>query len=101
MSAKKFLPIGALLFFALSVQLGAQEKLPLKLVATTTLPGFTGDFDHFGLDLKGKRLFLAAEDHKTVEVFDVDGTRLRSIAGFGQPHAILYLPDGNKFIVTD
>jgi len=25
------------------------------------MPGFTGDFDHFGLDLKGNRLFLAAE----------------------------------------
>ena len=101
MSAKKFLSIGALLFFALGIKLGAQEKLPMKLVATTTLPGFTGDFDHFGLDLKGKRLFLAAEDHKTVEVFDLDGTRLKSISGFGQPHAILYLPDVDKLIVTD
>jgi hypothetical protein len=49
----------------------AQEKLPLKLIATTPMPGFTGDFDHFGLDLKGNRLFLAAEEHKTVEVFDL------------------------------
>src|ERR1700722_3237844 len=101
MSSQKFLSIGALLFFALGIKLGAQEKLPMKLVATTTLPGFTGDFDHFGLDLKGKRLFLAAEDHKTVEVFDLDGTRLKSISGFGQPHAILYLPDVDKLIVTD
>jgi hypothetical protein len=30
----------------------AQEKLPLKLIATTPMPGFTGDFDHFGFDLK-------------------------------------------------
>src|SRR6266478_3571756 len=49
---------------------GAQVKQPLKLVATTPLPGFSGDFDHFALDLKGKRLFLTAEDHKTVDVFD-------------------------------
>src|ERR1700722_14762411 len=100
MSAKKFLSIGALLFFALGIKLGAQEKLPLKLAATTPLPGFTGDFDHFGLDLKGKRLFLAAEDHKTVEVFDLDGKRITSVAGFGQPHAILYMPEVNKLIVT-
>ena len=46
----------------------AQVKQPLKLVATTPLPGFSGDFDHFALDLKGKRLFLTAEDHKTVDV---------------------------------
>src|SRR6202790_4903985 len=79
----------------------AQEKLPLKLIATTPLPGFTGDFDHFAVDLKGKRLFLTAEDHKTVEVFDLDGKRIKSIAGFGQPHAILFMPDVDKFIVTD
>jgi DNA-binding beta-propeller fold protein YncE len=101
MSAKKLLAIATLLFLAIPTRTGAQEKLPLKLVATTPLPGFTGDFDHFAVDVKGKRLFLAAEDHKTVEVFDLDGKRLTSIAGFGQPHAILYMPDVNKLIVTD
>jgi DNA-binding beta-propeller fold protein YncE len=90
-----------LLLFGFAVRIFAQEKTPMKLVATTPLPGFTGDFDHFGLDLKGKRLFLTAEDHKTVEVFDLDGKRITSITGFGQPHAILYMPDVNKFIVTD
>jgi DNA-binding beta-propeller fold protein YncE len=101
MSAKKLFAIGALLGLVIATRVGAQEKLPLKLVTTTPLPGFTGDFDHFGLDLKGKRLFLAAEDHKTVEVFDLDGKRLTSITGFGQPHAILYMPSVNKLIVTD
>src|SRR5271157_4125796 len=101
MFAKKLLAVGALFIFAFTCKLGAQEKLPLKLAATTPLPGFTGDFDHFGLDLKGKRLFLAAEDHQTVEVFDLDGKRLKSITGFGQPHAILYMPEVNKLLVTD
>ncbi len=99
--AKKLLAIATLLFCVTPFQTGAQEKSPMKLLATTPLPGFTGDFDHFGLDLKGKRLFLAAEDHKTVEVFDLDGKRLKSVTGFGQPHAILYMPDVNKLIVTD
>ncbi len=101
MFSKRLLAIGPLLFFAITANLGAQERVPMKLVATTPLPGFTGDFDHFGLDLKGKRLFLAAEDHKTVEVFDLDGKRIKSIEGFGQPHAILYMPEVNKLIVTD
>jgi DNA-binding beta-propeller fold protein YncE len=79
----------------------AQVKEPLKLVATTPLPGFSGDFDHFALDLKGKRLFLTAEDHKTVDVFDLEGKHLHSITGFGQPHAALFLPESNKLIVTD
>ena len=70
-------------------------------MTTTPLPGFSGDFDHFALDLKGQRLFLTAEDHKTVEVFDLDGKHLHSITGFGQPHAALFLPESNKLIVTD
>jgi hypothetical protein len=69
-----------------------QEKLPLKLITTIPMPGFTGDFDHFGLDLKGNRLFLASEEQKTVEVFDLrTGGRIHSIKGFGQP-----LDEGNR-----
>src|SRR6202165_4620333 len=80
----------------------AQEKLPLKLVATTPIPGFTGDFDHFGLDLKGNRLFLAAEEHKTVEVFDLrTGTRIHTIEGFAHPLMMVYLPESNQLVVTD
>jgi DNA-binding beta-propeller fold protein YncE len=80
----------------------AQEKLPLKLIATTPMPGFTGDFDHFGIDLKGSRLFLASEDQKTVEVFDLrTGERIHSIKGFGQPLTMAYLAESNRLIVTD
>ena len=80
----------------------AQEKLPLKLIATIPMPGFTGDFDHFGLDLKGNRLFLASEDQKTVEVFDLrTGERIHSIRGFGQPLTMAYLAESNRLIVAD
>jgi len=89
------------LVFAFAYVVAAQEKPPMKLVATTPLPGFSGDFDHFALDLKGQRLFLTAEDHKTVEVFDLEGKPLHSITGFGQPHGALFLPESNHLIVTD
>jgi hypothetical protein len=90
----------AVAFFPLTVQ--AQEKLPLKLIATTPMPGFTGDFDHFGLDLKGNRLFLASEDQKTVEVFNLrTGERIHSIKGFGQPLTMAYLAESDRLIVTD
>ncbi len=101
MRAKSILSMAVLMALGIAPQIASQEKSPMKLVATTPLSGFTGDFDHFGLDLKGKRLFLAAEDHQTVEVFDLDGKRLHSITDFGQPHAIHYMPDVNKLIVTD
>ena len=40
----------------------------LQLIGRTELPGYSGDFDHFTADVKGNRLFLAAEDHGTLEV---------------------------------
>lgn len=98
---KRVLVVFLLLLPTLAPRVGGQEKLPLKLVVTTPLPGFSGDFDHFALDLKGRRLFLTAEDHKTVDVFDLEGKHIRSITGFGQPHAALFLPESNNLIVTD
>jgi DNA-binding beta-propeller fold protein YncE len=80
----------------------AQTNAPLKLVHTTPLPGFTGDLDHSAADLGGHRLFVTAEVHKTVEVFDLNtGDHLHSITGFGTPHEILFRPDSNTLIVAD
>ena len=74
----------------------------LSLVGRVELPGYTGDFDHFEVDMKGHRLFLAAEDHDTLEVFDLTTAKhLKTLAGLVEtPHGLLYLPDANKLIVT-
>jgi hypothetical protein len=54
---------------------------PLRLVKTMEVPGVEGKFDHFAVDLKGKRLFLTASVHKTVEVFDLAAEKwIHSIA---------------------
>lgn len=80
----------------------SQADPPLRLIHTTFLPGVLGDFEHFAADVKGNRLFLIAEDHKTIEVLDIrTGERIRTIAGFGQPHAIEYLAGPNSLIVTE
>lgn len=66
------------------------------------MPGFTGDFDHFGLDLKGDRLFLAAEEQKTIEVFNLrTGERTHTIHGFGKPLTMAYVADSDRLIVAD
>ncbi|MFP3566502.1 YncE family protein [Paraburkholderia sp. SIMBA_030] len=79
-----------------------KASAPLRLTGSTALPGYKGDFDHFAADVAGGRLFLAGEDGATLEVFDLgSGKHLRTIKGFDQPHAILYLPDVNRLIVTD
>ena len=90
------------LFFVFALGTTAQDKSPLKLIATIPLPELVGDLEFFAPDLKGDRLFLCAEDGKTVEVFNLHtGKRIHTIKGFGAPHDIVYLPDSNKIIVTD
>jgi DNA-binding beta-propeller fold protein YncE len=93
-----YLPLSLIL----AITGNAQTNAPLKLLHTTPLPGFTGDLDHSAADLGGHRLFVTAEVHKTVEVFDLNtGEHLHSITGFGTPHEILFRPDSNTLIVAD
>lgn len=80
----------------------AQPAPALSLVGRVELPGYTGDFDHFEADVKGNRLFLAAEDHDTLEVFDLATAKhLKTLAGLVEtPHGLLFLADVNKLVVT-
>lgn len=81
---------------------GAAGAAALQPRGRTELPGYTGDFDHFAVDLAGRRLFLAAEDHGTLEVFDLDsGKHLRTVTGVETPHGILYLAHNNRLVVSD
>lgn len=74
----------------------------LVLQGRTKLPTYSGDFDHFAVDLKGNRLFLAAEDHGTLEVFDLKSVKhLKSVTGFETPHSIFLIPQIHKILVTD
>ena len=78
------------------------QAMPLKLVKTIPLPGFTGDFDHFAVDSDRGRLLLAGEDHKTVEVFDLKTmAHLKSLDGFAAPHSFLIRPGVNTILVVD
>jgi len=75
----------------------------LRLVGRTELPGYTGDFDHFAYDRSGNRLWLAAEDHGTLDLFDLKTGKLRkSFKGIvDTPHSILYLEQERRLIITD
>ena len=79
-----------------------QQPQPLQLIGTTPLERFSGDLHHFAVDLKGNRLFLAAEEHKSVEVFDLrTGGRIHSITGIDHPLTMIYLRDSDQLAVTD
>lgn len=76
---------------------------PLAIAGHVDLPGYEGDFDHFAVDVPGNRLFLAAEDHGTLEVFNLSNlAREKTIKGpIETPHSILYMPDVHKLLVTE
>ena len=74
----------------------------LRLLGRTDLVGYDGDFDHFGMDLKGNRLFLAGEDGGTLEVFDLrSGAHVKTVKGMETPHAIHYEPKTNRLIISN
>jgi DNA-binding beta-propeller fold protein YncE len=90
------------IFVSYPVVVAAQEKPPLKLVATIPLPGLKdGDFDHFAADVAGQRLFLTDEENGKVDVFDAKtNQRVHTMQDIATPHAILFRPDlKNLFVV--
>jgi DNA-binding beta-propeller fold protein YncE len=93
----------AVIFGSLSfVSAHAVSQSPVSLVAVIRLPGFIGDFDHFTVDLKRNHLLLAAEEHHTLEVFDLKtGKNLQSIGGLKAPHTLAYVPEKDEVFVTD
>ena len=75
---------------------------PLKLAGSADLPGYTGDFDHFAIDPKDGRIFLAGEESAEVEVLEAkSGKIVRRMKGFGVPHSVLYMPAANEILVVD
>ena len=97
---KAALLFGLALFFA--PQSPAQEKAPLRLLQTISLPGVTRKWDHFGVDLKGQRLFATSENEPAVEVFDLKTNKhLRSLTDFKEPHNVLVFPELNEIFVVD
>jgi DNA-binding beta-propeller fold protein YncE len=80
----------------------AQEKAPLRLVQTISVPGVTRRWDHFGVDLKGQRLFVASEEDPAVEVLDLKTNKLiRTLTDFKEPHNVLVFPEMNELFVVD
>jgi DNA-binding beta-propeller fold protein YncE len=74
----------------------------VKLIKTVNLPGYSGDFDHFAVDYDRGRLLLAAEDHGTLEVFDLKtSAHLRTVHGFGNPHSITVRKGVPTIFITD
>ncbi len=80
----------------------AQEPATLKLTQTIPLPGVKGRIDHFAIDAKGRRLFVAALGNDTLEVLDLAaGKSLKRLAGLRKPQGVLYLEQPNQIGVAN
>ena len=100
---KKEILILATVFVLFASGVHSQDTAPLKLVQKFEFPAdVKGNFDHFGIDLKGNRLFTTPEDYKAVVVFDLKtGRQINAIGGIARPHAVLYREDLNRIYITD
>ena len=75
---------------------------PLRLVQTIPLAGVEGRIDHFALDAKGKRLFVAALGNNSVEVVDLTAGRVaQQIKDLQAPQGIGFAADFNRLAVAN
>ena len=77
------------------------NKTILKLTNTIVLPTVKGGFDLMAADVKGKRLFVAAQDNHTLEVIDLSTMKsLKSVPDFAEPKWVVYRPESNRLYVA-
>jgi len=90
-----------LFFLCLCPAVAAAQALP-QLISDIAMPGVKGRIDHFGVDAKRHRLFVAALGNDTVEVVDTDARkRARSLDGFGEPQGILHVQETGRVFIAN
>ena len=92
--------IALALLFSFSVA-AAENEVALKLVQTIPLPEVDGRIDHFAIDQKARRAFLAALAKNTIEVVDLKvGRATHTLPGFAKPQGVLFVPRLNKLVIA-
>jgi sugar lactone lactonase YvrE len=79
-----------------------QSSNLLTQVQTIPLDGVEGRIDHFGLDAKGKRLFVSALGNDTVEVVDLAAGKVtQHIRDLHAPQGIGFATESNRLAVAN
>jgi len=100
MARKRRVIVALALLCAFSIA-SAENGPALKLVQTILLPEIDGRIDHFAIDVKGRRAFLAALAKNTIEVVDLRvGRVIHTVPGFAKPQGVLFVPQFNKLFVA-
>ena len=78
-----------------------QEKEVLSLESHIPLPSVKGRIDHFSVDVKGQRLFVAAIENHTLEIVDLkSGQRVHTITDLAEPQGVFYNPMTSHLFVA-
>ncbi len=78
----------------------AAEPERLKLVQTVQLEGADGRLDHFALDAKGNRLFVASLSNNSLDVVDLKvGKPVQQIPKQGKIQGVAYAADLDRIYV--
>lgn len=78
-----------------------EDSRALSVQARIDLPDVQGRIDHFSVDIKGQRLFMAALGNRTVEVLDVrSGKRVHTIPNVPEPLGLYFDPVTNRLYVA-
>src|SRR3979490_3026384 len=86
---------------ALSSLAYGQGSSALSLKTQIALPNVKGRIDHFSVDVKGQRLFVAAVENHTLEVIDLkSGQRVHTVADLAEPQGVFYDASTNRIFVA-
>lgn len=101
-AVKLLLTTLSVVFALASIKLAtAQESSVLSLETHIPLPNVKGRIDHFSVDLKGQRLFLAAVENRTLEVIDLrSGQPVRTMSDLAEPQGVFYDALTNRLFVA-
>ena len=78
-----------------------QESAALSLKTRIALPNIDGRMDHFGVDIKGQRLFVSALGNHTAEVIDLQAGRpIRTLPDLDEPQGQFYDASTNHLFVA-
>src|SRR5215471_12946515 len=93
------LPLATVLVFG--TQAMGQESQVLSLHSRIPLKNVKGRIDHFSVDVKGQRLFVAAVANHTLEVIDLQsGKQVNTIADLAEPQGVFYDTSTNRLYVA-
>jgi DNA-binding beta-propeller fold protein YncE len=79
----------------------AQESTVLTLESHIPLPNVKGRIDHFSVDVRGQRLFVAAIENHTLEVIDLKaGQVVHTVKDLAEPQGVYYDAATNHLFVA-